>query len=119
QHEQQVSKFLASRPTFVPPTPYFTVQAHDRHPSVSVTDINRDGYDDLYVMPELGTNQLFVNQRDGTFRDEAARYGLDVKDHCSSAIFADFDNDGDLDLYLGRTLRPSMFLENRDGKFVD
>jgi FG-GAP-like repeat len=119
EHERLVSRFLAKRQTFALPYPHFTVQAHDRHPAVSIVDVDRDGWDDLYVMPELGRNMLFVNQRDGTFREEAARYGLDIENHCSSAIFADFDNDGDLDAYIGRTLAPSMFLESRNGRFVD
>ncbi|MEO1997829.1 MAG: VCBS repeat-containing protein [Planctomycetaceae bacterium] len=101
------------------PNKYFSVYAGDRHPSVSVVDLDRDGYDDLYVMARWGRNMMFRNQGDGTFEEIAANIGLDIEDHCSSAIFADFDNDGDADLFLGRTLKRSMYLINEDGHFVD
>lgn len=119
KHEHLVVKFLSGPGAFRDPYGYFTLQSHDRHPSLSVVDVDQDGYDDLYVMPEIGRNQLLVNQHDGTFRERAADYGLDVENHCSSAIFADFDNDGDPDVYIGRTLVPSMYLENRGGRFID
>jgi hypothetical protein len=101
------------------PDKYFSVYAGDRHPSVSVVDIDRDGFDDLYVMARWGRNMMFRNRGDGTFEEIAGAIGLDIKDHCSSAIFADYDNDGDVDLFLGRTLKPSMYLMNEDGHFVD
>ena len=40
-------------------------------------------------------------------------------DHTSAALFADFDNDGDLDAFLGRTLEPSVYMANEGGRFVD
>ena len=49
----------------------------------------------------------------------AAKWGLDFDGFCSSAVFADFDNDGDCDLFLGRTLKPSLYLVNEGGRFVD
>lgn len=102
-----------------PPHKYFSPHAADRHPSVSIVDIDRDGFDDLYVMARWGRNLMFRNRGDGTFEEIASRIGLDIKDHCSSAMFADFDNDGDTDLFLGRTLKPSMYLVNNNGRFVD
>ena len=98
--------------------PYFSTDATMCHPSVSVVDINDDGWDDLYVMTRWEQNRLFVNQRDGTFKDEAEHYGLNV-DRTSCAIFADFDNDGDKDVFLGRCFAPSLLLINEDGKFID
>jgi len=101
------------------PHTYFSVHASSRHPSVSVVDIDRDGFDDLYVMARWGHNLMLRNRGDGTFEDIAGSIGLDIKDHCASAIFADFDNDGDTDLFLGRTLERSMYLMNEGGRFVD
>lgn len=100
------------------PHPYFSVVSQDRHPSVSVVDIDQDGLDDLYVMARWGKNILLHNEG-GYFIDVAEQYGLDIDGHCSSAIFADFDNDGDPDLMLGRTLVPSQYFVNEDGHFVD
>jgi hypothetical protein len=73
---------------------------------VTVVDINHDGFQDLYVcrtwlepLPER-RNLLLVNQKNGTFTDEAAAYGLDDLSASQMGNFFDFDLDGDLDLYV-------------------
>ncbi len=103
---------------FVAPHRYFTRQAFDRHPGISVVDIDADGYDDLYIAVRRGRNMLLHNGGDGTFTERAAQYGLDVENHSAAALFADFDNDGDPDVFLGRTLAPSLYLVNENGRFV-
>ncbi len=103
---------------FVAPHRYFTRQAFDRHPGISVVDIDADGYDDLYIAVRRGRNMLLHNGGDGTFTERAAQYGLDVEHHTAAALFADFDNDGDPDVFLGRTLAPSLYLVNENGRFV-
>jgi len=73
---------------------------------VTMVDINGDGFLDIYVCysgkgdPEGRRNQLFVNQQDNTFVDEAAVYGLDDPSNSIQALFFDYDRDGDLDMYL-------------------
>lgn len=74
---------------------------------VSMVDINNDGLLDVYVCragweggPEMRKNLLFINQGDLTFTEEAAAYGLDAPDHSIQAGFLDYDQDGDLDMYL-------------------
>ena len=103
---------------FVAPHRYFTRQAFDRHPGISVVDIDGDGYDDLYIAVRQGRNMLLHNGGDGTFSERTAQYGLDVEHHTAAALFADFDNDGDPDVFLGRTLAPSLYMVNEDGHFV-
>ena len=52
--------------------------------------------------------------------DEAAKeIGLDIKGLCNCATFADFDNDGDPDVFIGRSLERSLYLENESGRYVD
>lgn len=97
----------------------FFYQKANGHPGLSVVDLDQDGFDDLYIVARWGRNQFFHNRGDGTFEEKAAEYGLDAKDFSSSAVFADFDNDGDLDLFLGRTLERSRYFENQNGHFVD
>ncbi|MCK5368694.1 MAG: VCBS repeat-containing protein, partial [Cyclobacteriaceae bacterium] len=78
---------------------------------VAVVDINNDKRPDIYVCAtsyEPGkrrTNQLFVNQ--GTqdnghlkFKEMAEAYGIADTSYTTTAAFFDYDNDGDLDLYL-------------------
>lgn len=116
-HEQLVERVLLGQAER--PMPYFTFQSWDRHPGISVVDIDGDGNDDLYLMDQWGVNMLFRNLGDGTFEEIAAEVGLDIKDHTASAVFADFDNDGDQDAILGRTLERSLYLVNENGRFVD
>ena len=98
---------------------YFMPTTNGKHPALSVTDVDGDGWDDLYVMTRWGRNQLLHNQGDGSFIESAADKGLDIRGVSTSSIFADFDNDGDKDLILGRFLERSMYLTNEEGKFVD
>ena len=117
-HEEQVIRLLQN-PRASKPYRYFQFQSLNQHPGLAIVDIDRDGFDDLYVMERMGDNLLLRNRGDGTFEEIAARLGLDLDGHTSSALFADFDNDGDLDVFIGRTLERSRYLVNDGGRFVD
>ena len=98
---------------------YFTTDATGQHPGISVVDLDGDGKDEIYVCVRWGKNLLFKDRGNGAFEEVGADYGLDVEGLTSSAIFADFDNDGDQDVFLGRTLERSLYLLNESGFFVD
>jgi hypothetical protein len=95
---------------------------------IAVVDINGDGWLDIYQCrtgpkPEDRGNLLFVNNKDLTFTEKAAEYGLDI--HCASthANFFDYDLDGDLDMYLLNhptdfTATTNMRMSEVDGKVV-
>ncbi|MFQ6026182.1 MAG: FG-GAP repeat domain-containing protein [Dehalococcoidia bacterium] len=118
-HEDLVTEYILNGNYSEKPHKSFLIPSNDRHPGISVVDLNRDGLDDIYVMARWGKNMFFRNRGDGTFKQIAAEIGLDIKDHTSSAIFADFDNDGDTDAFLGRTLARSIYLVNEGGRLFD
>jgi ASPIC and UnbV/FG-GAP-like repeat len=69
-------------------------------------DYDNDGFKDLFVSRTFKPNQLFHNNGDGTFRDVSRESGIG-EDCCTTvAGWADYDNDGYLDLYVGRYLDP-------------
>jgi len=91
----------------------------DRHPGIAVVDLDGDGLDDIYFLADYGKNMFFHNRGDGTFEEISAKLGLDLDGHSSSAIFADFDNDGHMDVIIGRTLSKSVYMHWENGRFVD
>lgn len=76
----------------------------------SMVDINQDGHTDIYVCiggtkntPEKDrANLLFINNGDGTFTEQAKKYGLADSGYGIHSAFFDYDRDGDLDMYLLR-----------------
>ena len=87
------------------------------YPSPSVVDVDNDGWDDLFFTARTGSTLLLRNQGDGTFKDETEKFGLKMSPaFANCALFADFDNDGDKDLFLGCSQQPSLFFRNEDGK---
>lgn len=72
---------------------------------VTMADVDADGYLDIYVsgvsyLAMRGRNVLYLNNRDGTFRDATQRFGLEHVGYSTQAAFFDADGDGDLDMYL-------------------
>ncbi len=73
---------------------------------VSFVDIDGDGWLDIYVCKsgkpggEKRYNELFINNGDGTFSEQAKQYGIADEGFSSHAAFFDYDKDGDIDMYL-------------------
>jgi len=110
---------------------------------VTMADVNGDGLPDIYICysgknaAQRG-NQLFINHGNLHFTEEAAAYGLNDSGYCTQAAFFDYDNDGDLDMFLLRhsvkkidnmelashrdeqdPLAGDKLFENAGGHFVD
>ncbi len=120
---------------------------------VTMVDINNDGYLDIFICksgykdPNLRKKVLYINNKNNTFTNRAAEYGLEESSYTMQAYFFDFDNDGDKDVYFlnhpidfsksmtipativnGKTVYAAdtntlyvsdRLFENRNGKFVD
>lgn len=69
-------------------------------------DVNGDGFLDIYVCnagnreKDDRSNELFINNGDMTFTEQARDYGLNDSGFSTHAAFFDYDRDGDLDMYL-------------------
>ncbi len=71
---------------------------------VTMADVNNDGYLDIYCSVggkfKPKENLLFINNGDLTFTESAKKYGVADVGNSVQATFFDYDNDGDLDLYV-------------------
>jgi len=73
---------------------------------VTMADVNGDGLLDIYVCnsgdvnSSRRKNELFINQGNLKFTEEAAQYHLDNDGYSTHAAFFDYDQDGDLDCYI-------------------
>ena len=93
---------------------------------VVFTDVNNDRWIDIYVANDMSPNTLFINQQDGTFREEGVLRGVafngDGLANGSMGIDAgDYDNDGDMDLWVTNfSLEANCLMQNDgDGYFED
>ena len=96
--------------------------AMDAHPGLAIVDVDRDGWDDLFVWDVRGPATLLRNMNGTGFEDISAASGLDVRD-VSAAAFADLDNDGVTDAVIGHwfsrseiykgILQPTLTLSER------
>src|ERR1700733_7610701 len=118
---------------------------HRWHTGVTMVDINGDGWLDIYISNSGGLgnadrrNELYINQKDGTFKEEAEAYGLADPGLSTQALFFDYDHSGSLGCFVlnnsyrstssfpnGRELRNirdplngDRLYKNVKGKFVD
>jgi hypothetical protein len=92
---------------------------------ITVIDINNDGWPDIYISTSIYSdadkrkNLLYINQGNDAagiphFKEMAKEYGLDDTTHSTMAAFFDYDNDGDLDVFIAvnqtsKSVNPNYF----------
>jgi hypothetical protein len=93
---------------------------------VIATDVNRDGWVDIYVANDATPNALWINQRNGTFTDRGLIAGVAVSGEGRSegsmgVDAADFDNDGDEDLVVTNIAGEGhdIYVNDGEGAFED
>ena len=88
-------------------------------------DFNNDGLQDVYLACDYGTDRIFFNNGDGTFRETTEKsIGFDTRKGMNADV-ADYDNDGWLDIYVTNITDEYMkecnmlWHNNHDGTFTD
>jgi hypothetical protein len=88
---------------------------YDHGNGIAVADVDGDGLYDIYLVNQVGGNELWKNLGGGRFRNITQEAGVALADRISvTASFADIDNDGDQDLFV-TTVRGGNVLFENDG----
>src|SRR5450432_1482039 len=101
---------------------------HLQYTECVFADYNNDGFPDIFCTlsesHNASTDILFKNNGDGTFTNVTSQAGLLVLNNGRSIAWGDYDNDGDLDLFISRgtdngALKQTLYRNNGDGTFTD
>lgn len=85
---------------------------------VVVLDFDGDGWDDLYFSNTNGANHLYRNTGEGGFEEVGAKAGVeDAEGEGNGGCAADYDNDGDIDLFVTNFGPSRLFQNSGDGTF--
>ncbi|TKJ41122.1 hypothetical protein CEE37_05490 [candidate division LCP-89 bacterium B3_LCP] len=109
--------------TFTDVTATAGVAAAGASKSAYFEDYDADGWLDIYLVSRFGTNQLFRNNGDGTFSDVTVSAGVTDSQQGRTMGWADFDNDGWLDIFVCNSDLPGsnefLWHNQGDGTFID
>ncbi|MBX2820795.1 MAG: VCBS repeat-containing protein [Rhodothermaceae bacterium] len=89
---------------------------------IAVADYNNDGWDDIYLGTEGSGSTLLLNQKNGVFLNATKSSGLEVAGTVLSPLWGDINNDGYLDLFVGKRdgdVTCQLFLGSPDGVFEE
>ena len=88
--------------------------------SVHFTDLDQDGWLDIYVTNYWNENHYYHNNGDLTFTEQNEQLGLKGNLYSMSGLFWDYDRDGDIDVYLVHDfLSPNVLYQNNEGIFEE
>ena len=82
-------------------------------------DFDDDGDIDIFVTHQETGCTLYDNLRQGKLRGISDETGIPQDMHYTAAAIGDYDNDGDIDIFLSTADRIHLYLNRGDGSFVD
>jgi hypothetical protein len=86
--------------------------------SPAFADLDADGWLDLVLTSDFGCSRLFWNQHDGTFVDGTLAAGVGSDENGMGTSLGDYDNDGDLDMFVSSITGPDNKTGNRLFEYV-
>ncbi|RLD19254.1 MAG: hypothetical protein DRI69_08740, partial [Bacteroidetes bacterium] len=86
---------------------------------VAVGDFNNDGLEDIYVSRRQASNLLYINRGNFEFDEVGEAYGVNYSGNTNASLWFDFDNDGDIDLFIGNNFEQNVLYRNDGGIFKD
>ncbi|MCB1120709.1 MAG: VCBS repeat-containing protein, partial [Verrucomicrobiae bacterium] len=87
--------------------------------SSSLVDLDNDGWQDLAVVADFKSAQLFWNNGDGTFSEGTEVAGVNKANFGMGSTFADFDDDGDLDWFVTSRSDNRLYVNQGNRTFVE
>jgi hypothetical protein len=109
----------ASNPASIPKRAVLEIPMDIAGGGVSAGDYDGDGFDDLFFAG-FGGGRLFHNEAGQRFTDATASAGLALTGESRAAYWVDYDNDGDLDVFITFVAQPCRLFQNLGGgRFAD
>jgi len=104
--------------TFTETTPYTGLGGGEEETWMSLPlDVNQDGRWDLYLANDFAENELFIQQADGTFTEQAEAYGANQHSSEMGMSIADYNRDGRYDIFITNITRNRLLVQNPDNTF--
>ena len=97
---------------------HITGEPYEKSNAVVFTDLNNDGYPDLYIANRKTSNRLYINNKDRTFSDQTAQMIGHDSLSTYGVVITDFDGDGLKDIYLSNVGK-NTFYKQINGKFIN
>lgn len=88
--------------------------------SFGFVDLDRDGWLDVFITQDFTSNALYLNDAgSGVFEDVTEAQGLALYNHGMGSAFADFDRDGEWDIYVADLGPDQLWLGSENGTFEE
>jgi len=93
-------------------------KAYEKSNAVIITDLNNDGYPDIFITNRKSSNKLYINNKNNTFKDFSGVLIPIDQDESYGAVITDFDGDQQKDIYVSNVGK-NKFYQFKNGKWSE